>query len=79
MFELPPDIGELLEPRSWTKNVHERGTHRHSSLSLIYPRTMPSGLKRYHTFGHDHFTTFSCYHRLPYLNNDHARTVNSKP
>jgi len=36
---------------------------------------MPSGLKRYHTFGHDHFVTFSCYRRLPYLNNDHARTV----
>ena len=36
---------------------------------------MPSGLKRYHDFGHDHFVTFSCYKRLPYLNNDHARTV----
>jgi len=34
---------------------------------------MPSRLKRYHTFGHDHFVTFSCYKRLPYLNNDHAR------
>jgi putative transposase len=36
---------------------------------------MPAGLKRYHTFGHDHFVTFSCNQRLPYLNNDHARTV----
>jgi len=36
---------------------------------------MPSHLKRYQTFGHDHFVTFSCYHRLPYLDNDHARTV----
>jgi putative transposase len=36
---------------------------------------MPSHLKRYNTFGHDHFITFSCYHRLPYLNDDHARTV----
>lgn len=36
---------------------------------------MPAGLKRYHTFGHDHFITFTCYHRLPYLNDDHARTV----
>jgi putative transposase len=36
---------------------------------------MPSGLKRYHTFGHNHFVTFSCYHRFPYLDNDHARTV----
>ncbi len=36
---------------------------------------MPSHLKRYHTFGHDHFVTFSCYKRLLYLNNDYARTV----
>ena len=36
---------------------------------------MPSGLKRYHTFGHDHFVTFTCYHRFPYLNDDHSRTV----
>src|ERR1700750_405432 len=36
---------------------------------------MPSSLKRYHTFGHDHFVTFSCYRRLPFLNNDHARTI----
>jgi len=36
---------------------------------------MPSHLKRFHTFGHDHFVTFSCYRRLPYLNDDHSRTV----
>jgi putative transposase len=36
---------------------------------------MPSQLKRHHTFGHDHFITFSCYHRLPFLNDDHARAV----
>ena len=36
---------------------------------------MPSGLKRYHTSGHDHFITFSCYRRLPYLNNDHSRKI----
>ena len=40
-----------------------------------YHPNMPSHLKRYHTFGHDHFVTFSCYKRLPSLNNDHARTV----
>ena len=34
---------------------------------------MPSRLKRYHTFGHDHFITFSCYQRLPLLNSDRAR------
>lgn len=36
---------------------------------------MPSRLKRYHGFGHDHFVTFSCYQRLQYLNDDHSRTV----
>ena len=36
---------------------------------------MPSRLKRYQTEGHDHFITFSCYRRLPYLNDDHSRTV----
>lgn len=25
---------------------------------------MPTGLKRYHNFGHDHFITFTRYHRL---------------
>ena len=28
---------------------------------------MPLGLKRYQTLGHDHFVTFSCYNREPYL------------
>jgi putative transposase len=36
---------------------------------------MPSSLKRYQTEGHYHFITFSCYQRLPYLNNDRARVV----
>ncbi len=36
---------------------------------------MPSGLKRYQTTGHDHFITFTCYHRFPYLNDDHARDL----
>ena len=36
---------------------------------------MPSCLKRYQTEGHHHFLTFSCYHRLPYLNDDHSRTI----
>jgi hypothetical protein len=36
---------------------------------------MPSGLKRFHGQGHDHFITFSCYRRLPYLHNDTARRV----
>jgi putative transposase len=36
---------------------------------------MPSRLKRYQTEGHDHFITFSCFRRLPYLNNNHARIV----
>jgi putative transposase len=36
---------------------------------------MPSNLKRFQTEGHHHFTTFSCYQRLPYLNTDTARTT----
>ena len=36
---------------------------------------MPSRLKRYQTERHDHFITFSCYHRLPYLNEERARIV----
>jgi putative transposase len=36
---------------------------------------MPSSLKRFHTFGHDHFVTFSCYQRRPYLNDDYARAT----
>ena len=36
---------------------------------------MPRRLKRYQTEGHYHFLTFSCYRRLPYLNDDHSRTV----
>jgi putative transposase len=36
---------------------------------------MPSNLRRYQTEGHYHFITFSCYQRLPFLNDDHSRTV----
>ena len=36
---------------------------------------MPSRLKRYQTQGHYHFLTFSCYRRLPYLSDNHSRTV----
>jgi len=36
---------------------------------------MPSRLKRYHTEGHNHFLTFSCFRRLPYLADDHSRTI----
>jgi putative transposase len=36
---------------------------------------MPSSLKRYQTEGHHHFLTFSCYRRLPLLNDDHSRRI----
>ena len=36
---------------------------------------MPSRLKRYQNDGNHHFLTFSCYRRLPYLDNDHSRKV----
>lgn len=34
---------------------------------------MPSGLKRFHGNGDDHFVTFSCYRCMPLLNNHAAR------
>ena len=34
---------------------------------------MPLGLTRHQNEGHLHFITFSCYCRLPYLNDDHSR------
>jgi len=34
---------------------------------------MPRLLKRYQDSGSDHFITFSCYHRLPYLEDDLIR------
>jgi len=34
---------------------------------------MPLGLTRHQHEGHLHFITFSCYRRLPYLNDDHSR------
>ena len=40
-----------------------------------YDTLMPSHLKRYQTGGDIHFITFSCYRRLPYLNDDAARLV----
>jgi putative transposase len=36
---------------------------------------MPFGLKRYQTAGHDHFLTFSCYDRKPYLRSAAARDL----
>jgi putative transposase len=36
---------------------------------------VPSRLKRYQTQGTYHFLTFSCYRRLPYLDDDRARTT----
>src|SRR6185437_8348530 len=34
---------------------------------------MPLGLTRHQQEGHLHFITFSCYRRLPFLNDDHSR------
>jgi len=36
---------------------------------------MPLGLKRYQQEGDDHFITFSCHHRKPYLNTPTARDI----
>ena len=46
-----------------------------SPQSTLYDPLMPSRLKRYQGQGDFHFLTFSCYHRLPYLDDDRARTV----
>ena len=36
---------------------------------------MPSRLKRYQTDDHNHFITFSCYKRQPFLNDDASRKI----
>jgi len=36
---------------------------------------VPSNLKRYQTSGSYHFLTFSCYRRLPYLDDDRERST----
>src|SRR5260370_35710966 len=36
---------------------------------------MPLGLKRYQQEGDDHFITFSCYNRNPYLNTQASRDI----
>jgi len=36
---------------------------------------MPLGLKRYQKEGDDHFITFSCHDRKPYLNTPHTRDI----
>ena len=43
------------------------------SDGLQYP--MPSNLRRYQQEGDDHFITFSCHHRLPYLDTVSARDL----
>ena len=37
--------------------------------------TMPAGLKRYQTSGHNHAINFCCYHHLPYLNTQESRDI----
>ena len=36
---------------------------------------MPIGLSRLQHEGHDHFITFSCYERKPYLSDDHSKHI----
>jgi putative transposase len=36
---------------------------------------MPTGLKRFHTLGHDHLITFSCYLRQPFLATPESRDL----
>src|SRR6185437_1243221 len=63
-------------PTPWVPHSGRQFHRRHGWGSKTVRATItlvPSRLKRYHTFGHDHFITFSCYQRLPLLNNDRAR------
>ena len=34
---------------------------------------MPTGLKRFHESGQNHFVTFSCYHRRPFFTTNNSR------
>ena len=36
---------------------------------------MPLGLERRHNLGHLHFITFSCHHRLPYLDSPKTKQI----
>jgi putative transposase len=36
---------------------------------------MPLGLERRHNLGHLHFITFSCHHRLPYLDSPKTKEI----
>jgi putative transposase len=36
---------------------------------------MPLGLERRHNLGHLHFITFSCHHRLPYLETSNPKEI----
>ena len=40
-----------------------------------YNPSMPWGLERFQTEGHDHFVTFSCYERRPYLQTHASRDL----
>jgi putative transposase len=42
---------------------------------MDYALSMPDGLRRFQHEGHDHFITFSCYDRRPYLGSDHSRIL----
>src|SRR5262245_34070291 len=36
---------------------------------------MPKGLQRFHSSGHEHFITCSCYHRQPFLSSARRRDL----
>jgi putative transposase len=61
---LSPDVGE-----AWGVKVAFQDNARYSAAG------MPSRLKRYQEDGQLHYVTFTCYHRIQYLNSASARDV----
>src|SRR6202011_2962104 len=61
---LSPAVGE-----AWGVKVASRTNARYSAVG------MPSRLKRYQEAGQLHYVTFTCYHRIQYLNSAFARDV----
>lgn len=74
----PPPLGRPVRTREdgWDEDVSPSTLEPPTIPNRNYtipPEPTPSKLKRYQNFGHDHFITFSCYRRLPFLDNDSAR------
>ena len=73
---LPPAGGPaVISDIFWVPHSCAFFAHGWGGTYNLLKTSMPSRLKRYQTDSSYHFLTFSCYHRLPKLNNDRARVV----